>query len=207
MNSTETESETTIKETEKESVKKRWKGIYGLKRIGTDKWYVGYSSDIEGRWETAYKALRCKGQRKIYRALLKYGYDGFEKVILEECDGGKEVWGKRETHWISVKDSIKNGYNIAPGGMGGALHTMPHTDESKRKMSERLIGCKLSESHKEHIRRGLVKANRIITDEQRIKMLAGRRKVTDEEKREGNRRRTAEWRARIKLNQATPVRI
>ena len=199
MNSTESASEIITKETEKESAKKRWRGIYGLRCKETDRWYVGYSKNIEKRWESDYKKLRCKGQAKIYNALLKYGYGGFDKVILEECDGPNRVWSERESYWIDVKNSIVDGYNISSGGEGGALHTMPHTDETKRKISERMMGCKLSDSHKDNISQGLVKANRVITDEQRAKMLAGRRIVTDDEKREGNRRRTAEWRARIKL--------
>lgn len=199
MNSIEPELETIITDTENASAKKRWKGIYGLRNKLNDKWYVGYSADIEDRWERAYKYLTCKGQRKIYNALLKYGYEAFDKVVLEECDGDKSIWGPRETHWISEKDSITNGYNIASGGVGGVLHVTPHTEETKRKIREKRIGVKLSDSHKEKIRQGLLRANIVITDEQRRKMLAGRKKVTDEEKREGNRRRTAEWRARARL--------
>lgn len=103
-------------------------GIYGLKNKSNEKWYVGQSNDIYSRWETAYKKLRCRGQRKIYNALILYGYDNFDKVILERCTAN-ELNG-RELYWSTRLDSINNGYNIRQcGGSHGKL-----SDETRKRL-------------------------------------------------------------------------
>ena len=123
-------------------------GIYGLQnKLKPDKWYVGFSSDIIFRWQKQYQHLQCKKQRKIYNALLKYGYDGFEKVVLEECE--KSKLGEREAYWIKEKDSVKRGYNIASGGIGGALHCEPHRESSKKLISLKRKGYKMKEEQKQ----------------------------------------------------------
>lgn len=100
----------------------------------TDKWYVGQSVDIHKRWHRAYKLMQCKRQRKIYNALLKYGYDDFEKIILEECP--KELFKSKETYWIEKYECVASGYNLAPGGEGGCRPIgIPCSEETKRKIS------------------------------------------------------------------------
>jgi group I intron endonuclease len=110
-------------------------GIYGLKCKTTGKWYVGQSLNIFDRWEKAYKYKNCKGQRKIYRALLKYGYDDFDKIILEECNPIDWILDYREMYWMREYDSIKTGYNIREGGSHGKF-----SDETKMKMSAAKAG-------------------------------------------------------------------
>ncbi len=99
-------------------------GIYGFRHKQHGKWYVGQSLDIYDRW-SRYKRLSCESQRKWYNALIKYGYDAFEAVIIEQCDA--TLLDEREIFWIKEKDSVKNGYNIKAGGKGGK-----HSDETKR---------------------------------------------------------------------------
>jgi group I intron endonuclease len=108
-------------------------GIYGLYNTLTGKWYVGQSVGIFNRWNIAYKGLRCKSQVKIYRALLKYGYEAFEKVVLETCDDVDWILDYREMYWMRHLDSVKNGYNLKSGGSRGK-----HSDESRRKLSDSL---------------------------------------------------------------------
>ena len=107
-------------------------GIYGLLCKTTGKWYVGQSINIETRWDKHYKRLNCKGQPKIYHALKKYGYDDFDKVILEECVPEKDILDKKEDYWIIQKNSINNGYNIRGGGFGHGWHS----EETKQKIRE-----------------------------------------------------------------------
>ena len=114
-------------------------GIYGLRCRTTNKWYVGQSLDIVTRWNKAYKKLRCKDQIKLYHALLKYGYDDFDKVVLEECLPDVELMNAREDHWIIAYNSIDDGYNIRHGGSHGKL-----SEETKEKISKALTGRKLS---------------------------------------------------------------
>ncbi len=105
-------------------------GIYGLHCRATEKWYVGQSVDIESRWRKHYKNIKCKTQVKLYRALLKYGYDGFDKVVLDVCDRVEWILDYREMHWIRILNSLKNGYNLTEGGHSGRL-----SEESCKKIS------------------------------------------------------------------------
>jgi group I intron endonuclease len=103
-------------------------GIYGLKNKLNGKWYVGQSLDAIGRLKD-YKQGRCKSQPKIYRALLKYGNDSFEKVIIERCEAVPWILDYREIYWIKFYNSVENGYNCSYGGTGGTI-------ESKRARSK-----------------------------------------------------------------------
>ena len=46
--------------------------------------YVGQSKNIEKRIK-CYKSLNCKGQKLLYRSLLKYGVDKHKFEIIIEC--------------------------------------------------------------------------------------------------------------------------
>jgi group I intron endonuclease len=109
-------------------------GIYGLRNKITGKWYVGQSIDIYDRWES-YRILKCKLQRKLYAALKKYGFDAFDKIILEKCIAQKSILDNLEDHYIVLYDSITNGYNLKRGGSAGTL-----SSESKSRISKSLIG-------------------------------------------------------------------
>ena len=130
INNQEIAPQDTINETEKQSAINVCCGIYGLRNKITNKWYVGQSVDIWGRWHLGYELMHCKGQPKIYHALLKYSYDNFEKIIIEECDSVAWILDYRETYWIRTLDSIKNGYNLKEGGAAGKV-----SDETKKKIS------------------------------------------------------------------------
>lgn len=174
--------------------KKKLIGIYGLQnKIKPEKWYVGQSVDVDYRW-SQYAKLNVRSQPKLKRALLKYGYDAFEKVILEECADEKETLDQREDYWIVQKDSIKNGYNCRRGGSRGR-----HSDETRKllseiakkrtysvatrqKMSATRTGMKHSETSKQKRREKLSGENnpmfgKVVTTERRehqSKMLKGR---------------------------------
>jgi group I intron endonuclease len=105
-------------------------GIYGLLCKTTGKWYIGQSIDIHRRWNNSYKRLACKEQTKLYYALDKYGYDDFDKIILETCSDDSIVLCEKENYWMKHHNAIENGYNIREAGARGKM-----SDESKRKMS------------------------------------------------------------------------
>lgn len=122
-------------------------GIYGLRNKTTNKWYVGQSVVcMKDRWNR-YKLLKCDGQPKLFNALKKYGYDNFEKIVLEECEPSQQLLDEREDFWMKHYDSIDNGYNIRGAGSRGKIAEetkvklslantgYQHTDEAKKKMS------------------------------------------------------------------------
>lgn len=111
-------------------------GIYGFQnKVKPEKWYIGRSIDIDKRWN-AYRLLRCKSQRKWYNALKKYGYDGFNAFILEECD--ETLLSEKERYWVLEKNSVKLGYNCKDGGEGGGKHS----NETKELLRKLMIGKK-----------------------------------------------------------------
>ncbi len=127
-------------------------GIYGLRHKLTGKWYVGQSMDIEDRW-SQYRRLRCKSQPKLYHALKKYGYDSFDKVVLEKCPRDRHYLKEREDYWILQKDSINLGYNLVEARTSSGprpksvrdrisqtLRGHTFSDETIRKISETLKG-------------------------------------------------------------------
>lgn len=138
MQTQEQSQDDTMNETEKKSSPKKCKdiGIYGLKNKTTGSWYVGQSKDIQYRF-ARYQRLKCKSQRKLFNALSKYGYDEFEKIILERCE--ETLLNEKEIYWISKLNSIENGYNLKEGGNRGK-----YSDESRKKIGEKSKGRKHS---------------------------------------------------------------
>lgn len=95
-------------------------GIYGLRNKLNNRWYIGQSWNIYKRWGD-YRKLRCDGQVKLYNALLKYGYDGFERTIIEICQPhvSQDILDKKEIAWIKYYKGVTEGYNLSEGGSGG----------------------------------------------------------------------------------------
>lgn len=148
MNKLESECNVIISDTEKKSSPSACRGIYGLQnKLSPDKWYVGQSWNIKGRWNK-YKKLRCKNQPKLYNALLKYGYDGFEKVIIEMCDINitQEMLDLKEAAWIKHFNAIKHGYNCKDGGANGKA-----TVETRAKMSASSKGKRKSDEMRKNL--------------------------------------------------------
>jgi group I intron endonuclease len=149
MNNIESVPLDTMRETEPKSVKESCCGIYGLRNKLNEKWYVGQSLDMHKRWLNDYKRMKCSRQPKIYNALKKYGYDGFDKVILEECPNDINFLNRREIFWIKYYNSMLNGYNLTGGG--GAKGT--YSPESIEKMRNAQLGKNHTEETKEKIRK------------------------------------------------------
>jgi group I intron endonuclease len=132
--------------------------------------------NIHSAWKGRYKSPSCKAQTKIYNALLKYGYDDFEKVVLEECP--KKLLNEREIYWIDYYDSVNNGYNIRKGGNGGGKYG-EFSAEHKNRLSASHKGIRFTAEH----RTNMSKANKgqVCTPEQRVKISASwvKRRLVD----------------------------
>ena len=72
--------------------------------------------------------------------MLKYGFDYFDKIILERCIYCPLFLTLREDYWMDYYDSINNGYNIRKAGTHGKM-----SPETKRLISESQIGKIISE--------------------------------------------------------------
>jgi group I intron endonuclease len=184
MSNTEYDLQDTTKKTELKSAKESCNdiGIYGLQnKLKPEKWNVGQTRrPFAQRWKD-YQGLKCKRQRKIYNALLKYGYDGFNKIILEVCPLDK--LDEREIYWINKLNCIKNGYNVLPGGHGHGhspearknislaqkgRKKRPCSEETKRKIRAARIGWRPSAETLLNMSKG--QKGRITSDETKKKL-------------------------------------
>lgn len=99
-----------------------------------NKKYIGITSNqVEIRWK---KGKGYSEHLPIGRAFNKYGWDGFEHIILYENlseDEAKEIEIKLIKE-LNTQDS-RYGYNLCDGGEG--VSGWKHTDEAKRIMSEK----------------------------------------------------------------------
>lgn len=100
-------------------------GIYGFQnKLFPDKWYIGQSISILERWKR-YQSSGCPNQPKFHAALKKYGFENFNRIIIENCS--KEQLDNREIYWIDFHGGVKKGYNLSTGGQ------FPLTKRMKKK--------------------------------------------------------------------------
>ena len=89
-------------------------GIYLIKhKSESNLAYVGKSVNIHQRWRQHVQGFRSA--KKLQEAFLKYGANSFDFSILEENYNPSEL-GKRETYYIDLYDSWKNGLNGSRAG-------------------------------------------------------------------------------------------
>lgn len=100
--------------------------IYQIKNTINNKLYIGMTTrDIETRKSEHRKSFNNSNLRmydfKLYRAMRKYGFENFEFSTVEECP---DIELKtRERYYISLYDTVANGYNEAIGGAGKPIWT------------------------------------------------------------------------------------
>lgn len=124
-------------------------GIYAIKNNENGKLYIGQSSNIHLRLKGHISALKMNRHNNMHlqRSWNKYGNDSFSFEIIELCDV-KDL-DAREEHYINKYDSIKNGYNIRPGG--NCVRGWKMTEEQKKHLSIALTGREFSDEHKRNI--------------------------------------------------------
>ena len=82
-------------------------GIYKI-TSPSGKVYIGQSINVEKRFQ-GYKALRCKGQPRLFNSLKKYGYDKHKFEILCECS--IEELNEKERYYQDLY-SVLNGKGL-----------------------------------------------------------------------------------------------
>lgn len=107
--------------------------------------YIGQTMNKNGykeRWnQHIYNARYVSESNKnyFYRAIRKYGSEGFDKEILESVksdskSGLKEKLDKLEIYYIEKFDSFNNGYNSTLGGEFNIFNSGDESDIEKAKM-------------------------------------------------------------------------
>lgn len=117
--------------------------------------YIGKRQ--KSKFDESYKG----SGKRLQAAIKKYGWENFSCEILKWCETVEEL-NKSEKYFIALYDAVNNPefYNLACGGDGGNTGSnykgMPpnkphHSEETKRKMSERRLGHLTSQETREKI--------------------------------------------------------
>jgi group I intron endonuclease len=154
-------------------------GIYQIRNLLNNKIYIGKSKNLKKRKSRHFSELRnCYHRNKhIQNSFNKDGENNFVFEIKEFCEEDKLI--EREQYYIDI---LKPEYNISQN-VTSAFFGLNHTDETKKKISEKLKGRKLSEETKRKIRDARSKQ---IFSEETKKLLSIKRKgrkLSEETKR------------------------
>lgn len=128
-------------------------GIYCILNTATNKRYVGQSIDIEVRQKEHFKRLRQGDHynEHLQNSYKQYGIENFEFRVLEIVV--EELLDIREVAWINYYQTTNRdyGYNIE---VGGGRANKRRSEETKQKISAKLIGRKLPKEQCENISKG-----------------------------------------------------
>lgn len=96
--------------------------VYIHKNKINSKAYIGITKrPVKQRWQNGKGYCR---QPKFYNAIIKYGWDNFEHIILEENILNEEEALKKESYYIKLYNSIENGYNVLEDALKNPSYTM-----------------------------------------------------------------------------------
>lgn len=127
--------------------------VYCIINTINNKKYIGITTQgIYERFRKHKIEATSGSDRYLCKAFRKYGVDSFEIKLIDDSAKTFEELKKQEVAYISQFDTfIPNGYNMTIGGDG----TMgrKHTDEAKKKISEKRKGFKYTDEEKEKIRK------------------------------------------------------
>lgn len=108
-------------------------GIYMIKCLVNNKFYIGSSVDIKNRWKGHIEGLKRgnHNNRHLQNAWNKYGESNFVFSVVEVCEVEDLI--TREQHYIDEWKACKKGFNIA------AIAGKPSmTPETRKRQSESL---------------------------------------------------------------------
>lgn len=142
-------------------------GVYKI-TSPSNKIYIGQSRDVKRR-KNAYKRHKAyKGQPRLGRSIEKYGWENHKFEIIEECL--LEELNIKERYWQDLYEVIgEHGLNciltktahkpakISPStrkkmsdrmkGKGNPMYGKKHSEETRKKISENLIGVNSGKDH------------------------------------------------------------
>ena len=115
--------------------------------------YIGQSVDLEKREREYSKNHNCKNQRRLYASLIKYSFSKHIFEVVEQCS--EDQLNVRERRWQDFYDVLSEG-GLNCKLTGTKDHRVVHSEETKRKISEKSMGrirseeiCKkISDGHK-----------------------------------------------------------
>lgn len=127
--------------------------------------YIGLTSRKPEKRRNNGNGYKKSHQIKFHNAILKYGWDNFEHLIIETDIQTLEEAKKREQYWIAYYDSYNHGYNATIGGDGG--HNI--SEEAKKKIREHHLGMKASKESRKKMSCSQINRWKNISPEEREK--------------------------------------
>lgn len=113
--------------------------IYSLTNKKTGHVYIGQSKNPVSRLRSHKNTAIHGSKTKIHNAMRSYGFDCFSLSILASAPT-RDLINILERQYILIYDTIKNGYNICPGGEGISSEMASKilgSKEARKKTSER----------------------------------------------------------------------
>lgn len=129
----------------KKSSLKKVSGIYKIINKTNGKYYLGSSDNIlgvSGRWSEHINRLNNKNHENNYlqRAWNKYGKENFEFQVVKEVPK-LDLLITEQKHLNEIKDARRLlCYNLSFSASGGGFIGHKHSEEAKKRISEKLKG-------------------------------------------------------------------
>ena len=160
-------------------------GVYAIRNIQTGELYVGSTKCIRNRWRNHIHFLN-KGNHQNKNLQKAYNFDSaaFKFEVLEKCS--VEILKDREQVFLDKFKEIS--YNIATNAYGGKG---PHSEETRRKLSEAAKGKKHTEETRKKISEGNL--GKVFSEE-------AKRKISEAKK--GKKRKPFSEKTRKKMSEA-----
>lgn len=151
-----------------ENLKKGLSGIYKI-ISPSGRIYIGQSVCLKSRLSYYKRKDRSKEQPRLKRSLEKYGYENHILEVVEFCD--IELLNERERYWQEFYEVTgKNGLNCLLTKTSDK--PLQHSEETKKKISDKIKGRKLSDSHKKAI--GAAHKGKVLSAETKEKLSKSR---------------------------------
>lgn len=115
--------------------------IYKATNLINGKCYIGFDSKWPSR-QIAHKHLSVSPKYAFHKAIKKYKWDNFKWEIIYQTLDKKHAF-ECEMYFIKYYNSMKNGYNMAPGGTAPMIGKK-HSKKSMLSMSKNTSGTKKS---------------------------------------------------------------
>ena len=107
--------------------------IYKWTCIINNKSYIGSTIHPEERYYNHIRESKTKNPKSsFHKDLKKYGVESFTYEVIETCNDSE--LSEREVYWISLYDTINNGYNVLNGASGRVRSK--HSIESRKAISD-----------------------------------------------------------------------
>jgi group I intron endonuclease len=152
-------------------------GVYSITNLINNRKYIGYSVNLKHREISHFSDLKLNKHRNSYlqNCYNKYDKQNFKFEILEYCE--RELLAEKEHYWVLYyKSNIrKYGYNIQTTGVLGIVK--PMSDETKKKISKRHKGRKITEEQRLRLLSIIIKKQ---TPEHIQKVIDSRKKLIAE---------------------------